>query len=147
GEAEEIVVRKTAVDALVKLTGPEHAEAGRALFPLLESADAELARGAAFVLAGMGGDPALKAMPGLRKAPDEEDPAGQTAAAGGADAGRGGAGWHWPGSLAGGAGPGPRPRPVPCDRGASQRRRGPGPDPAGADRRNGSPQPVASQAH
>jgi HEAT repeat protein len=78
---EETVVRKTAVDALVKLAGPEQVEAAPVIYPLLRADDPELARGAAFVLANVGGKPAQEAMPVLRKALDDDDPAVQKLAA------------------------------------------------------------------
>jgi HEAT repeat protein len=80
-DKEEAVVRKTAVDALAKLAGPEHVESAPVIYPLLRADDPELARGAAFVLANVGGKPAQEALPVLRKALDDDDPSVQKLAA------------------------------------------------------------------
>lgn len=65
---EDAVVRKAGLDALALIAGPAHQKHAPELYPLLDSQDAELARGAAYALGSMGGEPARKALPALRKA-------------------------------------------------------------------------------
>jgi HEAT repeat protein len=67
------VARKTALGALATLSGPAHAEFAPDLYPLLESKDAETSRGAAYVLANMGGEPARRAVNVMRVALADPD--------------------------------------------------------------------------
>lgn len=67
------VVKKTALDALAHLAGPEHKDAAADLTPLLEEKDPEIRLGAALVLARVGGDPAARGLPVLRRALKDPD--------------------------------------------------------------------------
>jgi HEAT repeat protein len=69
-----VVVRKTALDALERLIGPEDKEAAGDLKKMLDDKDVEIARGAAFALGNIGGKEAEEAVPVLRKALKDEDP-------------------------------------------------------------------------
>jgi HEAT repeat protein len=75
------VVRKAALGTLATLAGPEHAGSAPDLYPLLEHADVELARGVAYVLGKMGGDAAKIAVPVLRDALRDPDTVVQALAA------------------------------------------------------------------
>jgi HEAT repeat protein len=75
------VVRKTALDALAHLAGPEHRGSAGTLYPMLDSQDPEEARAAALILGRMGGAPAKKALPVLRRTLQDEDPELQALAA------------------------------------------------------------------
>jgi HEAT repeat protein len=75
------VARKTALDALAHLAGPEHRGSADTLYPLLDSQDPEEARAAAFILGNMGGETATKALPVLRGTLRDEDPVLQAMAA------------------------------------------------------------------
>jgi HEAT repeat protein len=76
------VVLKTALDALAHLAGEEHREAPTAaLEKLLSHPDEEIQRGAAFVLARIGGAKAVPALPVLRKALQDDDVQVQSLAA------------------------------------------------------------------
>jgi HEAT repeat protein len=77
------VVRKTALDALAKVVGPDHRTSAGDLYPLLKSKDVEVARGAAFVLGNIGGREAVPALAVLTKALADPDPAVQALAAAG----------------------------------------------------------------
>lgn len=77
------VARKAALAALATVAGPEHAGTAGELHPLLESRDAETARGAAFALAAVGGEHARKAMPVMRLALTDPEAAVQALAAAG----------------------------------------------------------------
>jgi HEAT repeat protein len=68
------VVKKTALDSLSHLAGPEHRAHARGLEPLLKDKDPEVALNAALVLARIGGDEAKEALPALRRALKEADP-------------------------------------------------------------------------
>ncbi len=67
------VVKKTAIDALGHLAGPEHRPYAQALQPLLENKDPELAMSAALVLARIGGEEGASALPVLRKGLKDPD--------------------------------------------------------------------------
>lgn len=75
------VARKTALNALATLSGPEHRDHAADLYPLLDSKDEDTARGAAYVLGNMGGDPAKRALSVLKKALAAADPTVQSLAA------------------------------------------------------------------
>jgi HEAT repeat protein len=79
-EKDEVVL-KSALNALSQLAGPEHRPQAADLYRLLKSPDLDTARGAAFVLGNMGGEPALRAMPVLREALADPDPVLQAMAA------------------------------------------------------------------
>jgi HEAT repeat protein len=82
-ERDDVVLR-TALDALAHLAGEANRGADTAaLERLLNDADEETQRGAAFVLARIGGAKAVPAMPVLRKALADEDPQVQALAAAG----------------------------------------------------------------
>jgi HEAT repeat protein len=89
GERDDVVL-KTALDALAHLAGEENRETNtEALEARLKDPDEETQRGAAFVLARIGGAKAVPAVPVLRKALKDEDPQVQgLAAAGLAGAGK-----------------------------------------------------------
>jgi HEAT repeat protein len=79
---QDDVVRKSALEALAHLVGPEDRNSAKILYPLLESTDPELKLGAAFVLSNMGGREAVKALPILRDTLNEDkDPQMQAKAA------------------------------------------------------------------
>jgi HEAT repeat protein len=67
------VVRKTALDKLVDLAGPDNRDAARDLEPILRDEDPETARLAAFVLAKIGGTEGAAALPLLRQALVDDD--------------------------------------------------------------------------
>jgi HEAT repeat protein len=67
------VVRKAGLDALAHLAGKEHRGFAEPLKKLLDDRDAETSRGAALVLARVGGPPAIPAVPVLRKALKDSD--------------------------------------------------------------------------
>jgi HEAT repeat protein len=77
------VVRRTSLDALARLAAPEHAAWAPDLYPLLKSKDPELARGVAFVLGNMKGEPARRAREKLREALRDPDHGIQALAAAG----------------------------------------------------------------
>lgn len=77
------VVRKAGLDALAHLAGPEHREFARNLKDLLADRDPETARSAALVLARVGGEPAIPAVPVLQKALQDADVQVQRLAAAG----------------------------------------------------------------
>jgi HEAT repeat protein len=62
------VVKKTALDSLAGLAGPEQADSAKDLEPLLEEKDPEIRLPAAIVLARIGGESATRALPVLRSA-------------------------------------------------------------------------------
>jgi HEAT repeat protein len=82
-EEKDDVVRKTALEALTHVVGPEHRSSAAELAALLESKDEEVARGAALVLCQIGGEEARPAVPVLSKALADPDPAVQAVAAAG----------------------------------------------------------------
>jgi HEAT repeat protein len=67
------VVRKTGLDALAHLAGPDHQKYAASLLKLLEDSDPEVARGAALVLGRIGGPSAAPAVRVLRKALQDDD--------------------------------------------------------------------------
>jgi HEAT repeat protein len=79
-ESDE-VVKKTALDALSHLAGPEHRPIAGSLGRLLRDPDVEIARGAALVLAKIGGPEAAGAVPVLRRALADDDTSVQELAA------------------------------------------------------------------
>jgi HEAT repeat protein len=79
-ESDE-VVRRTALGALAQVAGPEHRDVASDLYPLMESKDADTANKAAYALGNMGGEPAQRALPVLRKALRDPDPRTQELAA------------------------------------------------------------------
>jgi HEAT repeat protein len=68
------VVKKTALDSLAHIAGPEQADCAKDLQPLLKEGDPEIRLNAAFVLARIGGEAAVDAVPVLRKALKDADP-------------------------------------------------------------------------
>jgi HEAT repeat protein len=80
GEPDE-VVRRTALDALARLAGPEQRDEADALYPLLRDDDPETARAAALILANIGGEQAVEALPVLRRTLADVDPTLQALAA------------------------------------------------------------------
>jgi HEAT repeat protein len=68
------VVKKTALEALSHLAGPEHRPHAPGLEPLIEARDPEVALNAALVLARIGGDEAKRGLPALRRALKDADP-------------------------------------------------------------------------
>jgi HEAT repeat protein len=68
------VVKKTALESLSHLAGPEHRAHARGLEPLIEARDPEVALNAALVLARIGGDEAKRGLPALRRALKDADP-------------------------------------------------------------------------
>ncbi|MHB1421701.1 MAG: HEAT repeat domain-containing protein [Gemmataceae bacterium] len=68
------VVKKTALDSLAYLVGPEQADAAKDLEPLLKAEDPEVRLNAAFVLARIGGDAAAQGLPVLREALKNGEP-------------------------------------------------------------------------
>lgn len=68
-------VRKAAIGSLVNLCGPEDRTAPAMLQALLDHADLEVVRGAAFAMGNVGGKEAAPAVKVLRQALQEEDPA------------------------------------------------------------------------
>ncbi len=84
GKERDDVVLRTALDALAHLAGEENRDANtEALERLLKEADEETQRGAAFVLARIGGAKAVPALPVLRKGLKDDDPQVQALAAAG----------------------------------------------------------------
>jgi HEAT repeat protein len=75
------VARNAALETLATRTGPEHADLAGDVYPLLERKDPNTVRNAAFVLGNMGGEPARRALPELKKALRDTDPAVQELAA------------------------------------------------------------------
>ncbi len=75
------VVRKTALGALAVLASPEHQSFASDLYPLLENKDPETAIKTALALGNMGGEPARRALPVLRKALNDPDVVVQALAA------------------------------------------------------------------
>ncbi|MFO0878323.1 MAG: HEAT repeat domain-containing protein [Gemmataceae bacterium] len=76
-----VQVRSAALASLALLTTPAHRELARELLPLLANANPEVERGAAFALAGMGGEPARQALGVLRRYLLDSDPSWQALAA------------------------------------------------------------------
>jgi HEAT repeat protein len=72
-EEPDEVVKKTALDSLAHLAGPEHKEFAPGLTPLLEDRDVEVSLGAAIVLARIGGPESARALPVLQKALKDAD--------------------------------------------------------------------------
>ena len=68
------VVKKTALESLAHLAGPEQADSAKDLEPLLEDKDPEIRLPAAIVLARIGGESAARALPVLRSALKSSDP-------------------------------------------------------------------------
>ena len=79
-EKDDVVCR-TGLGALATMADEGLQKHATKIYRLLESKDAETARAAAFVLANMGGEPATRAVPYLRKALADPDPTIQTIAA------------------------------------------------------------------
>ena len=75
------VVSRTALGALATMADASLRPHAADIYPLLESKDPETARAAAFVLGNMGGEPAGRTVPLLRKALFDADPGVQTVAA------------------------------------------------------------------
>ncbi len=74
GREKDDVVQRTALEALSHLVGEEHRRTPTgALEALLTNPDEEVQRGAAFVLARIGGEKAVPAVPVLRKALKDDD--------------------------------------------------------------------------
>lgn len=69
----DTVVKKTALDSLAHLAGPEHADSAKELGPLLKDNDPEIRLGSAIVLARIGGEAASRALPVLRKGLKDAD--------------------------------------------------------------------------
>jgi HEAT repeat protein len=67
------VVKKTALDSLAHLAGPEQADSAKDLEPLLEDKDPEVALSTALVLARIGGEQAAPALKVLRSALKSSD--------------------------------------------------------------------------
>lgn len=67
------VVKKTALNALAHLAGPQHADGAKALEPLLEDKDPEIRLPAAIVLARIGGEQGASGLPVLRAALKDAD--------------------------------------------------------------------------
>jgi HEAT repeat protein len=76
------VVRRTILEALIALAGPDDRPAAGDLYPLLKDEDPETARAAGFVLCNIGGPEGAKALPVVIAALQDEDPAVQALAAG-----------------------------------------------------------------
>lgn len=64
----DTVVKKTALDTLVRIARPELADAAKELNPLLEDKDPEIRFSAALVLTRIGGEEAVSALPVLQSA-------------------------------------------------------------------------------
>jgi HEAT repeat protein len=75
------VVKKTALDSLAHVAGPEHEKFARGLKPLLEDKDAEVRLSSAIVLTRIGGPSSTDALPVLQKALKDADPHVQELAA------------------------------------------------------------------
>jgi HEAT repeat protein len=75
------VVKKTALDSLSHLAGPEHQKYAQGLESLLDSKDPEIALGTAIVLARIGGEEASRAVDVLRQALKNPDAQKQEMAA------------------------------------------------------------------
>jgi HEAT repeat protein len=74
-------VRKAAIGALVNVCGPGDRAAPSELARLLDHADLEVARGAALAMGNIGGREAAQAVPVLRQALQDDDPAARQLAA------------------------------------------------------------------
>ncbi len=70
----DTVVKKTALETLAHIAGPEQASYAKDLVPLLEDRDPEVRLPAALVLARIGGEESANALPVLRIALKNEDP-------------------------------------------------------------------------
>jgi HEAT repeat protein len=75
------VVKKTALDSLSYVAGPENKEYASGLVPLLKNNDLEIALKTAIVLVRIGGDEAPRGVSVLRKALKDTDPENQKLAA------------------------------------------------------------------
>jgi HEAT repeat protein len=75
------VVRRSALDSLARLVGPENKDQAAELYPLLESKDLDTARGAAFVLGNIGEEVGDRPVPVLLGALADSDPEVQALAA------------------------------------------------------------------
>jgi HEAT repeat protein len=75
------VVRKAAVEALLKLVGKEDRKSAAELYPLLRDQDFETRLDAAYILAAIGGSAAVEALPVMRAALNAADPHVQELAA------------------------------------------------------------------
>lgn len=71
------VVKKTALDSLVHIAGPDQADSAKDLVPLLEDRDPEIRLPAALVLARIGGDESANAVPVLSAAMKNPEPHNQ----------------------------------------------------------------------
>lgn len=70
----DAVVKKTALESLAHIAGPEQADAANELDPLLQDSDPEIRLPAALVLARIGGEAAKNAVPVLSSALKDADP-------------------------------------------------------------------------
>jgi HEAT repeat protein len=70
----DTVVKKTALESLVHIAGPEQADYAKDLDPLLEDKDPEIRLPAALVLARIGGEESANALPVLRSALKSPEP-------------------------------------------------------------------------
>lgn len=70
----DAVVKKTALESLAHIAGPEQADAANDLDPLLQDSDPEIRLPAALVLARIGGEAARNAVPVLSSALKDADP-------------------------------------------------------------------------
>ena len=78
---QDDVVRRTVLDKLINLVGPDNKNAARSLYVLLENEDPDTRHLAAFVLAKIGGEEAKPAVKVLREALNDEEPEVQGLAA------------------------------------------------------------------
>jgi HEAT repeat protein len=78
---ENDVVRRSALDSLARLVGPDNKDQAVDLYPLLDSKDEDTARGAAFVLGNIGEEVGSRPVPVLRRALADSDPEVQALAA------------------------------------------------------------------
>ena len=78
---QDDVVRRTVLDKLINLVGPDNKNAARSLYMLLENEDPDTRHLAAFVLAKIGGEEAKPALKVLREALNDEEPEVQSLAA------------------------------------------------------------------
>ncbi|HTU92013.1 MAG TPA: HEAT repeat domain-containing protein [Gemmataceae bacterium] len=77
----DTVVKKTALASLVRIAGPEQADAAKDLVPLLEDKDPKIRLDAALVLTRIGGEESANALSVLRSALKDSDPDNQESAA------------------------------------------------------------------